>query len=141
MTPIPVTLATGACATLLNFWLGWRIAQLRERFAVSVGDGGHEPLLRRMRAQANLVENAPFVLILIGGLEISGVSRFALASIAAIFILARLAHPIGCRGINALRPWSLGIGSGGRDPGGHRVRLRDPIYDRGQPRECHRDKL
>ena len=95
MTPIPVTLATAACATLLNFWLGWRIAELRERFAVSVGDGGHEPLLRRMRAQANLVENAPFVLILIGGLEISGVSRLALASIAAIFILARLAHPIG----------------------------------------------
>src|SRR5438270_2261933 len=95
MTPIPVTLASAACATLLNFWLSWRIGELRERFSVSVGDGGHEPLLRRMRAQANYVENAPFVLLLIGGLEISGVNRLALASIAAIFILARLAHPIG----------------------------------------------
>ena len=69
--------------------------ELRERFAVTVGDGGHEPLLRRMRAQANFVENAPFVLILIGGLEVSGANRLALASIAAIFILARIAHPIG----------------------------------------------
>jgi len=95
MTPIPVTLASAACATLLNFWLGWRIGQLRESLKVSVGDGGHEPLLRRMRAQANYVENAPFVLILLGGLEISGANRLALAGIAAIFILARIAHPIG----------------------------------------------
>ncbi len=95
MTPVPVTLTTAACATLLNFWLGWRIAQLREEFKVSVGDGGHEPLLRRMRAQANFVENAPFVLILIGGLELSNASQPVLAGIAAIFILARIAHPIG----------------------------------------------
>ena len=95
MTPIPVTLATAACATLLNFWLSWRIGSLREQFKVSVGDGGHEPLLRRMRAQANFVENAPFVLILLGGLELSGANRLVLAIVGAIFILARIAHPIG----------------------------------------------
>jgi uncharacterized membrane protein YecN with MAPEG domain len=95
MTPIPVTLTTAACATLLNFWLSWRIGELRNQFKVSVGDGGHEPLLRRMRAQSNYVENAPFVLILLGGLELSGANRLGLAGIAAIFILARIAHPIG----------------------------------------------
>src|SRR5438874_13486211 len=95
MPPIPITLLTAAAATAINFWLGGRISALRRDFKVSVGDGGHEPLLRRMRAQANFVENAPFVLILIGGLEVSGANRLALASIAAIFILARIAHPIG----------------------------------------------
>jgi uncharacterized membrane protein YecN with MAPEG domain len=93
--PVPVTLGAAAACTLLNFWLGWRIAQHREDFKVSVGDGGHEPLLRRMRAQANFVENAPFVLILLAGLELSGANRLVLGLIAAIFILARISHAIG----------------------------------------------
>jgi uncharacterized membrane protein YecN with MAPEG domain len=95
---LPVTLATGAACVLLNLWLGWRISSLRHEFKVSVGDGGHEPLLRRMRAQANFIENAPFVLILLAGLELCGASRLGLALIAAIFILARIAHAIGMDG-------------------------------------------
>jgi uncharacterized protein len=74
MTPVPVTLAATAAAIALNIWLGGRIAQLRKQFKVSVGDGGHEPLLRRMRAQANFIENAPFFLILLAGLELSDAS-------------------------------------------------------------------
>ena len=96
--PVPITLLTAAAAALLNIWLGYRIAQHRHRFKVSVGDGGHEPLLRRMRAQANFIENAPFFLILLGGLEISGANRLALTAAAAVFILARIAHPIGMDG-------------------------------------------
>jgi len=72
---LPVTLLTATAAVFLNIWLGVRIGQYRGKFKVSVGDGGHEPLLRRMRAQANFIECAPFVLILIAGLEISGASR------------------------------------------------------------------
>jgi hypothetical protein len=98
--PVPITLLTAAAASLLNNWLGYRIAQHRHEFKVSVGDGGHEPLLRRMRAQANFIENAPFFLILLGGLELSGGNQLALAGIAAIFILARIAHPIGMDGGN-----------------------------------------
>jgi uncharacterized membrane protein YecN with MAPEG domain len=95
MTAVPVTLATAAASVLLNFWLGWRIAQLREEYKVSVGDGGHELLLRRMRAQANFIENAPFMLILVGALELSGVSRLGLAALAVVFVLARISHGIG----------------------------------------------
>jgi len=98
MTPVPVTLLTAAAAVFVNVWLGYRIAQHRHQFKVSVGDGGHEPLLRRMRAQSNFIENAPFFLILLGGLEVSGGNRTALAAIAVIFILSRIAHPIGMDG-------------------------------------------
>jgi len=98
MVPVPVTLASTVASTLLNLWLGGRIAALRKQFRVSVGDGGHEPLLRRMRAQANFIENAPFVLILLGGLELSGANRAGLATIAVIFIVARILHPIGMDG-------------------------------------------
>jgi uncharacterized membrane protein YecN with MAPEG domain len=92
---VPITLLTAAAAVFVNIWLGWRIARFRQQFKVSVGDGGHEPLLRRMRAQANFIENAPFFLILIGGLELSGANPLALALIAALFMLARIAHAIG----------------------------------------------
>jgi uncharacterized protein len=95
MTPVPVTLAATTAAIALNIWLGGRIAQLRKQFKVSVGDGGHEPLLRRMRAQANFIENAPFFLILLAGLELSDASKLGLALIATIFILARVSHGIG----------------------------------------------
>ena len=95
MTPIPVTLATAAAAVALNLWLGARIAARRRDFKVSVGDGGHEPLLRRMRAQANFIEHAPFVLILLGGLELSGADHRVLAVLALAFVVARIAHGIG----------------------------------------------
>ena len=98
MTPVPVTLATGDACILLNLWLGWRIGRLRYQCKVSVGDGGHEPLLRRMRAQANFIENAPFVLILLGGLDLSGANRLALAILAATFVLARIVHAFGMDG-------------------------------------------
>jgi uncharacterized membrane protein YecN with MAPEG domain len=98
MSSVPVTLTATAAAIFLNMWLGWRVSAFRRKFKVSVGDGGHEPLLRRMRAQANFIENAPFFLLLVGGLELSGANRLALAIIAALFMLARIAHGLGMDG-------------------------------------------
>jgi len=98
MTPIPVTLTSAAACALLNVWLGGRIAAFRKEFRVNVGDGGHEPLLRRMRAQANFIEHAPIFLILLGGLEISGANRIALAVIATSFVVARVLHGLGMDG-------------------------------------------
>jgi len=62
-----------------------------------------------MRAQANFIENAPFFLILLGGLEISGANRLALGVIAAAFILARIAHPIGMDGPHLVRWRAMGM--------------------------------
>ena len=95
MTPVPVTLVTSAAAVFVNIWFGSRIAKFRHEFKVSVGDGGQEPLLRRMRAQANFIENAPLFLILQGGLELSGGQHVGLAVIGAIFILSRISHAFG----------------------------------------------
>ena len=98
MITLPITLLAAAAASLLNIWLGARVAAFRRDFKVSVGDGGHEPLLRRMRAQANFIEHAPFFLILLAGLELAGANRIALAAVAGLFILARIAHGIGMDG-------------------------------------------
>jgi hypothetical protein len=98
MTPVPVFLGTVVALTLINGWLSARIGKLRGRFKVSVGDGGHEPLLRAMRAQANLIETAPFFLFLVLGLELAHVNSIALAIAAALFVLARVSHGIGMEG-------------------------------------------
>jgi uncharacterized membrane protein YecN with MAPEG domain len=113
MTPLPVTLSAAAACALLNFWLGSRIARFRVDYKVSVGDGGHEPLLRRMRAQANFIEHAPFFLILLAGLELSGAYEPVLAVIAAIFVLARIAHGFGMDGGELARWRSVGMNSSG----------------------------
>jgi hypothetical protein len=95
MTPSPVTLLSAAAITAVNFWLSARISAYRRKFRVSVGDGGQEPLLRRMRAQANFIENAPFFLILLAALELSGANRLGLSLIVVVFVLARISHGIG----------------------------------------------
>jgi uncharacterized membrane protein YecN with MAPEG domain len=106
MTAVPVTLASAAAAALLNGWLAGRIGRLRGQFNISIGDGGNDALLRRMRAQANFLENAPFFLFLVLGLELSGADRAILAAAAAVFILARISHAIGMEG-GTLQRWRM----------------------------------
>ena len=106
MTPVPVTLITTAACAVLNMWLGERVGKYRGKFKVSVGDGGEEPLLRRMRAQANFIEAAPIFLLLLLGLEMSGANRLALGVIATIFVLVRIAHPFGMESADQMR-WRM----------------------------------
>ena len=98
MTVLPVTLAAAAAAAVLNIWLGIRIGALRTALKISIGDGGSEPLQRRMRAQLNYVENTAFVLVLIAAIELSGAGSWWLAYVAAAYMLARVAHGFGMDG-------------------------------------------
>lgn len=95
---LPTTLCLTAAAVLINFWLGMRIGKLRHALKVSVGDGGHEPLLRRMRAQANFLESAPLTVILVAAVELAGKGGAWLAPAGAVFMLGRIAHAIGMDG-------------------------------------------
>ena len=69
MTPVPVTLLAAAVAVFVNIWLGARVVRSRRENSVKIGDGGNEAVLRRMRAQANFIENTTLFLFLLGGLE------------------------------------------------------------------------
>ncbi len=100
MTVLPVTLAAAAAAAVLNIWLGIRIGALRTALQVSVGDGGHESLQRRMRAQLNYVENTAFVLVLIAGIELAGKGGEWLAFVAAAYMIGRVLHGFGMDGGN-----------------------------------------
>src|SRR3546814_11828308 len=52
-----------------------------------------------MRAQANFVENAPFIVILIGLIEFAQGSSIWLWVVSAIFLIVRVAHALGMEGL------------------------------------------
>jgi uncharacterized membrane protein YecN with MAPEG domain len=91
-------LTTAGAAALVNFWLSWRIAQLRTAENIWVGDGGNPALTARMRAQLNFAEYAPIVLILIALVEWARGTHWWLAIVAGIFVIGRVCHSFGMDG-------------------------------------------
>ncbi|MGA9583271.1 MAG: MAPEG family protein [Allosphingosinicella sp.] len=92
---LPITLTIAGAAALLNIWLARRVGQMRVAHKVSIGDGGNEALIARMRAQANFIEYTPFVLILILLVELAVGSQLWLWVVGMVYILARIAHGFG----------------------------------------------
>jgi uncharacterized membrane protein YecN with MAPEG domain len=92
---LPITLTMAGAATLLNIWIAGRVGQTRIRHKVSIGDGGNDALIARMRAHGNFVEYAPFFLILLGLIEAAAGSRTWLWIVGVVFILGRIAHVFG----------------------------------------------
>ena len=95
---LPVTLAAVAAAAILNIWLSIRIGAIRRAAGISVGDGGSEPLERRMRAQSNFIENTPLVLALIIAIELTGKGAPWLSYVAALYFIGRILHAYGMDG-------------------------------------------
>lgn len=92
---LPIALSTAAAIGTIDLWLGLRIFRMRLRDQVLIGDNGNDMLAERMRAHANLVEYAPFVLILMALIEAMRGSVTALGVVGVVFVIARIAHPIG----------------------------------------------
>lgn len=92
---LQTTLVAAALGALTNLWLASRIVRRRFSTRTMNGDGGDPALAVTIRAQANYVEYAPFVLILVAAIELSAGPSVWLWGIVAVFTLARIAHPIG----------------------------------------------
>lgn len=92
---LPITLTIAGAAALLNIWLARRVGQMRLAHKVSIGDGGNEALIARMRAQANFTEYTPFVLILLGLIELAEGPRLWLWIVGVAYIFGRIAHGFG----------------------------------------------
>lgn len=108
-TTLPITLVLAGGLALINLWLSFRVGQVRRSERVSVGDGGSERVLRRMRAHANFAENAPLVLILVGLIEFAASPSAWLWGAAALFLIARVAHGFGMDGWEPGRAIGTGI--------------------------------
>ena len=92
---LPITLTFAGAAALLHIWLASRVSRVRAAHKVSIGDGGNEALVRRMRAHANYGENMPIVLIMIALIELAGGDARILWAAGILFILARILHGFG----------------------------------------------
>ena len=92
---LPITLAIAAALTILNVGLAFHVVRRRFAGRVMMGTGGDPLMESRTRAQANLVEYAPFFLILLALLELAGAAPFWLWVAGVAFTLARLAHAFG----------------------------------------------
>lgn len=93
--PLPVSLSIAAACAVLNLWLALRVSSGRVKGRVMLGDGPEGQLQAATRAHANFTEYAPFVLVLIVVIELSGGAPFWLWVAGAVFVAARIAHPLG----------------------------------------------
>lgn len=100
---LPITLTIAGAAALVNLWLAMRCGRVRTAEKISIGDGGNQRLIARMRAQANFVEYTPFVLMLIGLIELADGTSPWLWIVGVAYILGRIAHAIGMDGAMPLR--------------------------------------
>src|SRR5271169_1674883 len=81
-------------AGLLALWflvLSWRVVQ-RRRGGIYLGDGGDKAMLRVIRGHANFAEYVPLALLLMGVLELSRLSIYALHALGIVLLVARLLH-------------------------------------------------
>ncbi len=84
----------GLCGLLLTV-LYVRVSQRRLAVKIGVGTGGDAELEQRVRAHGNLIEAAPFVLILLYLVERTALDPIFTHAFGATFLLARLAHAQG----------------------------------------------
>jgi uncharacterized membrane protein YecN with MAPEG domain len=90
-----LTAATAIALAVLQMFLMLYTARGRGKYKAGLGDGGSDPLLRRIRMHGNLTENAPLFLILLALTEVSGQWAAAVPIFALAFVLVRLSHAIG----------------------------------------------
>lgn len=105
-TGLSVTAVYAALLAPLLIVLSVRVIAFRRAERVSLGDGGHTVLLRRVRAHANFIEYAPFALILLGLLESLHAAPLLLHAVGASLLAGRIAHAVALsnpRGIMVLR--------------------------------------
>jgi uncharacterized membrane protein YecN with MAPEG domain len=90
-----ITALTAGIIINIQMLLMMLTGKSRYKYKQGLGEGNHPELLARIRSHGNLAENAAIVLVVLGFLEMSGVSSLYIGIAAGLFIFGRLLHPIG----------------------------------------------
>lgn len=93
--PMPVTALYAALLVPLYIFLSFRVINVRVAQRLSVGDGGDQAMLRRMRVHANFAEYAPLALVVIGLAESLNTPALVLHLLGVLLLAGRLAHAYG----------------------------------------------
>lgn len=92
---LDVTSVYGALIAFIFLGLSARVIIYRRTKGISLGDSGDKSLLKRMRAQANCAEYAPFALLLLALVELSGAPSLAVHVLGMMLFAGRLIHAWG----------------------------------------------
>ena len=95
MISVEITAVFAALLAIIQVAFTMRVIGMRFSSQVSLGDGGNDELLKRMRAHGNFVETVPIALILLLLNELSGVNANLLYGLGGAFVLGRLMHYAG----------------------------------------------
>lgn len=90
-----ITLITASMIGVILALLPFNVGRWRIKTKTNLGAGGHDGLECAIRAQGNLIEYAPTVLILIGLLEYFNANHILVLSLGGTFVFARIAHGYG----------------------------------------------
>jgi uncharacterized membrane protein YecN with MAPEG domain len=90
---------------LLYVVLGYRVVQMRGKGMPSLGDGGLEPLQRRIRGHGNFAEYVPLLLLMLGVLELGHLPAAWLHALGASLLVARVLHGIA---LSFTASWTFG---------------------------------
>ncbi len=109
---IPVTLVAAGVLCVMFVGLSFFVVKGRMKTLTALGDGGHELMQRRIRAQGNFAEYVPLALIVMGLLEMYGGNPTLLAILAVLLVIGRVLHAY-----SLLRSEPAGRGMRGRQVG------------------------
>jgi uncharacterized membrane protein YecN with MAPEG domain len=80
---------------ILFLALSYRVILFRRANKLGLGDGGNKSLEKRMRAQANCAEYAPFALLLMALVELQDGAAWAVHVIGVLLLVGRVLHAYG----------------------------------------------
>lgn len=111
---IPITLMYASVFALFALVLSARAGSFRGKTGISVmhGEPQNMELAERVRAHQNFLEYVPMIIIIMGALELNGVSSMFLYIVGDLLIIARIAHAVGLKHDNMGHVGRL-IGAGG----------------------------
>lgn len=92
------TMLVAALLGLMKLTLGISVTKYRFQHKIMWGDASDDGMARRIRAHANFTEWVPPTLILLGLVEMMGVSPVIIAVLGAMLIIGRALHALGLMG-------------------------------------------
>ncbi len=92
------TMLVAALLGLMKLALGISVTKYRFQNKIMWGDASDDGMARRISAHANFTEWVPGTLILVGLIEMMGVSPIIIAVLGAMLIIARVLHAVGLMG-------------------------------------------
>lgn len=92
-----ITLLYAGILGIISIALAFAVGSQRGKTKISVGTGQSDVLFIATRRHGNFVEYVPLALILMGLLELNGVSSIAIHSFGALLVISRICHPLGLK--------------------------------------------